>query len=91
MKRLNILCEAAKITEARAKAKEIMNADVLTVGLSKSGKAPATHWFCSLNVNEEGYQKIMGIQEHSIIEEGSPKYFLKKWELQTILSNNIKQ
>ena len=31
MKRLNILCEAAKITEARAKAKEIMNADVLTV------------------------------------------------------------
>jgi hypothetical protein len=84
MKRLNILCEADKITEARAKAKEIMSGDVLTVGLSKSGKAPATHWFCSLNVNEEGYQKIMGIQGHCIIEEGSPKDFLKKWELQTI-------
>ena len=26
----------------------------------------------------------MWIQEHAIIEEGSPKDFLKKWELQTI-------
>lgn len=84
MKRLNILCENAKIVEARAKAREIMNSDVLTIPLSNNGKAPATHWFCSLSVNEEGYQKIMGIQEHSTIEEGSPKDFLKKWALRTI-------
>jgi hypothetical protein len=84
MKRLNILCENTKIVEARAKTKEIMNSDVLITPLSKNGKAPVTHWFCSLNVNEEGYQKIMGIQEHSIIEEGSPKDFLKKWELQIV-------
>jgi len=84
MKRLNILCEDSKIVIAREKAKAIMNADVLTVPLSKKGKSPATHWFCSLNVNEDGYQKIMGIQEHSIIEEGSPKDFLQKWGLQII-------
>jgi hypothetical protein len=84
MKRLNILCEDAKIAIAREKAREIMNKDVLTVPLSKKGNSPATHWFCSLNVTEAGYQKIMGIQEHSIIEEGSPKEFLKKWSLQII-------
>lgn len=84
MKRLNILCENAKVADARKKAKAIMNEDVLVVPLSKRGKLPATHWFCSLTVTEEGYQKIMEIQEHSVIEEGSPKDFLKKWGLEII-------
>lgn len=88
MKRLNILCEDSKIVIARAKAKEIMNSDVLVTPLSKSGKAPASHWFCSLNVNDEGYQKIMEIQEHSIIEESSPKEFLKKYSLIIIEKNS---
>ena len=84
MKRLNILCEDSKVTVAREKAKAIMNEDVLIVPLSKKGKAPATHWFCSLNVTEDGCEKIMAIQEHSVIEEGSPKEFLKKWGLEII-------
>lgn len=84
MKRLNILCEDSKITLAREKAKAIMHEDVLTIPLSKKGKAPVTHWFCSLSVTEEGYQKIMGLQEHSVIEEGSPKEFLKKCGLEIV-------
>ena len=84
MKRLNILCEDSKVAAARIKSKEIMNSDVLTIPLSKKGKAPATHWFCTLNVTDDGYSKIMGLQENSIIEEGSPKEFLKKWDLKII-------
>lgn len=84
MKRLNILCEDSKISDARNNAKAVAGEEVLTVPLSKSGKLPATHWFCSLNVTDEGYEKIVGAQQHSIIEEGSPKDFLKKWNLHVI-------
>lgn len=84
MKRLNILCEDSKVTDARNNAKAIMGEETLTVPLSKDGKLPATHWFCSLNVTDEGHDKIIGAQQHSIIEEGSPKDFLNKWKLRVI-------
>jgi hypothetical protein len=84
MRRLNILCEDSKIADARNNAKTIIGEDGLTTALSKDGKLPATHWFCSLEVTDAGYQKIMAVQQHAVIEEGSIKDFLKKWKLHVI-------
>jgi len=59
----------------------------LRIPCSESGSLPATHWFCFMNVTEEGYRKVLSVQEHSAIEESSPKEFLKKWNLQIIKSS----
>jgi len=56
----------------------------LSIPLSETGKQPATHWFCFCNVDDAGYQKLLSVQEHSIIEQSSPKEFLAKWNLQII-------
>ena len=56
----------------------------LSIPVSETGELPATHWFCFMNVSDEGYAKLLSVQEHSIIEEGSPKEFLAKWNLQII-------
>lgn len=56
----------------------------LSIPVSETGQLPATHWFCFLNVTEEGYQKMLAVQEHSIYEESGPKEFLEKWNLQII-------
>ncbi len=82
--RLNILCEDSKIEAARERARALTGNDTLTIPVSKDGLAPATHWFCSLEVNEEGRKKIFELQEHSVIEEGGLKDFLKKWNLRVI-------
>jgi hypothetical protein len=58
----------------------------LSIPLSETGELPATHWFCFMNVSEAGYAKVKSAQEHSIIEESSPKEFLAKWNLQIIKS-----
>ena len=56
----------------------------LSIPVSETGKLPATHWFCFVNVSEDGYQKLLSIQEYSIIEESGPKEFLEKWNLKII-------
>ncbi len=56
----------------------------LRVPVSPTGELPVTHWFCFMNVTESGYSKVKSLQEHSIIEEASPKEFLSKWNLQII-------
>lgn len=84
MIRLNILCEDAKVSDARARSASAIGKDILTIPLSTTGKYPATHWFCSLNVTPEGYRKILALKYHSTIEEGSPKQFLMRWNLKII-------
>lgn len=64
--------------------KEKLPKEHLSIPVSETGQLPATHWFCFINVTQEGYDKLLSIQEHSIIEEGSPKEFLSKWNLQII-------
>ena len=59
----------------------------LQIPCSETGSLPATHWFCFMNVTEEGYKKVLSVQEHSVIEESSPKEFLEKWNLQIIKSS----
>ena len=56
----------------------------LSIPVSETGQLPASHWFCFMNVNEEGYQKLLAVQEHSIYEESAPKEFLEKWNLKII-------
>jgi hypothetical protein len=56
----------------------------LSIPVSETGQLPATHWFCFMNVDEEGYQKILAVQEHSVYEESAPKEFLEKWNLKII-------
>ena len=56
----------------------------LSIPLSPNGEMPATHWFCFVNVTEEGYTRLKSVQEHTTIEESSPKEFLAKWNLQII-------
>lgn len=56
----------------------------LKIPLSPTGALPATHWFCSIKVNEDTYQKMLAAQEHSIIEEAVPSEFLEKHGLKRI-------
>jgi len=56
----------------------------LGVPLSETGSSPATHWFCFMNCTDEAYDKFVSIQEHSIIEDSSPKDFLTKYNLQRV-------
>lgn len=71
-----------------AKAKEFFGlpeqGSYLQIPCSATGESPATHWFCFMNVTEGGYTKVKSVQEHSIIEESSPKEFLEKWNLKII-------
>ena len=66
------------------KIKENITPDYLSVPLSESGERPATHWFCFMNVDDEGYNKITNNSKYSTIEESSPKEFLEKWNLKII-------
>jgi|LauGreDrversion4_2_1035121.scaffolds.fasta_scaffold160363_5 hypothetical protein len=56
----------------------------LSIPVSETGQLPATHWFCFMNVDEEGYQKLLAVQEHSVYEESAPKEFLERWNLKVI-------
>jgi hypothetical protein len=82
--RICILCENEKIAEARERAKTITSENALSIPLSKSGEEPATHWFCSMEVTEAGYEKILELQKNTEVEIASPFDFLKKKKLQII-------
>ena len=56
--------------------KESLPKGHLSIPLSETGELPATHWFCFLNTDEAGYARILSVQQHSIIEESSPREFL---------------
>jgi hypothetical protein len=64
--------------------KETLPKGHLSIPVSETGELPASHWFCFLNVDKVGYDKLLSVQEHSVIEEGSPKEFLSKWNLKII-------
>lgn len=66
------------------KIKESITPDYLSIPLSESGEKPITHWFCFMNVDDEGYQRILDNSKYSTIEESSPKEFLEKWNLKII-------
>ena len=79
--RICILCESSKVEEARKKEK---NANILNIELSPTGEKPATHYFCTMVVNQEKADKLMAKKEFTIMEIAEPKDFLAQHNLKII-------
>jgi hypothetical protein len=79
--RINILCEDAKVAQAREK---FNSKTILTMPLSETGEKPATHWFCSMSVTQQKADELMAKKELTEMEISAPKEFLAKWNLKII-------
>jgi hypothetical protein len=79
--RICILCEASRIEEARQKEG---NNKILTIELSQSGEKPATHYFCTMVVDQKKADKLMAKREFTTMEISEPKDFLEKYNLKMI-------
>jgi hypothetical protein len=79
--RICILCDASRIEEARQKEG---NNKILTIELSQSGEKPATHYFCTMVVDQKKADKLMSKKEFTIMEIAEPKDFLEKYDLKII-------
>lgn len=79
--RICILCEASKVEEARQKEK---NDSILKIELSPNGLKPATHYFCTMVVNQERADELMAKREFTIMEIAEPKDFLESHNLKMI-------
>lgn len=88
MKSTCILCENSKLAQANALAKTITGSEILKTPLSAKGKAPATHWFTYLKTSDEGFEQLLGLQVHCIVEESNLKEFLKKQKLEIVEEQN---
>lgn len=58
---------------------------ILSIPVSENGTLPATHWFCSFNVSEKMRDKLLSLQNRTIMEISDPKLFLKRNNLKIIL------
>jgi hypothetical protein len=79
--RICILCEESKVQAAREKEK---NNNILKIELSPTGEKPATHYFCTMVVNEEKANKLMAKKDFTIMEIAEPKDFLERHNLKII-------
>jgi hypothetical protein len=79
--RVCILCEEAKVAQAREKMKRD---NILTIRCSETGELPATHRFCCIATDERGAQELLSKAEISTMEILGPKEFLTKWSLKII-------
>jgi hypothetical protein len=79
--RICILCDAYKVEEARQKEGRD---NILKIGLSQTGEKPATHYFCTMVVNQAKADRLMSKQDLTIMEISEPKEFLEKWNLKII-------
>jgi hypothetical protein len=79
--RICILCDASRIEEARQKEG---NNKILTIELSQSGEKPATHYFCTMVVDQKKADKLMAKREFTIMEIAEPKDFLEKHNLKML-------
>ncbi len=79
--RICILCDASRIEEARQKEG---NNKILTIELSQSGEKPATHYFCTMVVDQKKADKLMAKKEFTTMEISEPKDFLEKHNLKII-------
>ena len=79
--RICILCDASKVEEARQKQD---NDNILKIELSPSGEKPATHYFCTMVVDQKKADKLMAKREFTTMEISEPKDFLEKYNLKMI-------
>lgn len=79
--RVCILCEEAKVAQAREKMKR---PDILSIECSETGERPATHRFCCIATDEAGAKDLMAKAELTTMEISGPKDFLAKNNLKII-------
>lgn len=79
--RICILCDASKIEEARKKEGKD---NILKIELSPTGEKPATHYFCTMVVDQDKADALMAKKEFTIMEISEPKEFLEKYNLKFI-------
>lgn len=79
--RICILCDASKVEAARKKEK---NEGILKIELSQTGEAPATHYFCTMVVDQEKADALMAKKDFTIMEIAEPKDFLDRHGLKII-------
>lgn len=79
--RVCILCEEAKVEQARVK---MNNRNILTIPCSENGQLPSTHRFCCIATDERGAQELLSKAEITTMEICGPKEFLTKWNLKII-------
>lgn len=82
--RLCILVDDAHVDEVRRIGKKVMLHFCLKIPVSATGENPATHWFCTMTVNQELHDKLMKLANWSEMEVGRPKAFLEKRGLRVI-------
>lgn len=83
--RVTIVCEDKYLTEVREKAKLLLpNQTTLKTPLSESGRLPATHWFCTCYLTNEGFKKLIDLKNYSMIYSETPKRVLKEINLKII-------
>ena len=75
------MCEDSKVEQVRTNMKK---QNILEIGLSPTGEAPATYWFCCLATTQDIADKLLASVELTIMEISEPKEFLEKWNLQII-------
>ena len=79
--RICILCDASNLEAARQKEG---NNKILTIEFSPTGEKPATHYFCTMVVNQEKTDKLIAKKEFTIMEIAEPKDFLESRGLKMI-------
>jgi hypothetical protein len=79
--RICILCDASKVEEARQKQD---NNNILKIELSPTGEGPATHYFCTMVVDQKKADALMAKKEFTIMEIAEPNDFLQKYNLKYI-------
>jgi hypothetical protein len=72
--RICILCNASDVQALREREGDN---NILKIELSSTGQKPATHYFCSMVVNQEKADKLMAKSELTTMEIAEPKDFLE--------------
>jgi hypothetical protein len=79
--RICILCEADKLEEVRQTQE---NENILKIKLSPTGTEPATHYFCTMAVNQEKANRLLAKRKLTTMEIAEPAEFLTQRGLKII-------
>jgi len=82
--RMTIVCEDRHVDEVRLASQSLIRGNNMRIPLSPTGEAPATHWMCVLQVNDEGRQRLASLKKHSLMANASPKALLQEMGLKRI-------
>jgi hypothetical protein len=64
--------------------KDTSREKLMNIALSETGVEPATHFFCSANVNPDLYEKLVALRNFSEMSTDNAKTFLASKNLKVI-------